>query len=91
MAVKVRVPPGMRALTGNQALVETGGASILDLVAGLEASFPGFKGRLLDESGKRRKFVNLYVNGEDIRRLQLEATPLKDNDEVEIVPAIAGG
>jgi sulfur-carrier protein len=81
----------MRPLTGNQALVETLGTSVLEVIANLEASFPGFKARLLDESGKRRKFVSIYVNGQDIRRLQLEATPLKNDDEIEIVPVIAGG
>jgi molybdopterin synthase sulfur carrier subunit len=67
------------------------GGDIRDMIQNLEARFPGIKSRLCDESGALRRFVNLYVNEEDIRFLKGEATPLKDGDEVSIIPAIAGG
>lgn len=91
MAIKVRIPAGMRMLTHNRAEVEGRGSTIQELAAGLEADFPGMRARLLDDQGRKRKFVNIYVNGDDIRFLRQEATPLKDGDEVDIVAAVAGG
>jgi molybdopterin synthase sulfur carrier subunit len=71
--------------------VSADGGSVAECIASLEASYPGLKERLCDESGEIRRFVNIYVNGEDVRFLQGLATPLKDGDEVSIVPAVAGG
>lgn len=91
MAVKVRIPTPLQKLTGDKGEVEVKAANIKDLLEGLEKNFPGIKPRICDETGKIRRFVNVYLNEEDIRFLQQEATPLKDGDEVSIVPAIAGG
>jgi molybdopterin synthase sulfur carrier subunit len=91
MAVKVLIPTPLRNLTGNAADVSVEAKDIAGLLAGLESKHPGIKERLCDDSGKLRRFVNVYLNEEDIRFLQAEATALKDGDEVSIVPAIAGG
>lgn len=90
MAVKVRIPTPLQKLTG-QGEVETSAANIKDMIAQLEKSYPGIKDRICDETGKVRRFVNVYLNEEDIRFLNQEETALKDGDEVSIVPAIAGG
>jgi sulfur-carrier protein len=91
MAVKVLIPTPLQKLTRDQATVECNATDINGLLADLEANCPGLKARLCDESGKLRRFVNFYVNSEDIRFLDNEKTALKDGDEVSIVPAIAGG
>lgn len=91
MAITVRIPTPLQKLTQNQAEVKTEGANIRELIDRLEQGFPGIKSRLCDETGKLRRFINIYVNEEDIRFLQQDATPLKDGDEVSIIPAIAGG
>lgn len=91
MAVKVLVPTALQKFTNNQATLECSGNSIAELLDSLEAAFPGIKGSLCDEQGKLRRFLNLYVNSEDIRFLEGTETPLKDGDEVSIVPAVAGG
>jgi molybdopterin synthase sulfur carrier subunit len=78
-------------MTGNQDSVPTDGSSLSECIDALEAAFPGMKERLCDEAGEVRRFVNIYVNGEDVRFLEGVATPLKDGDEVSIVPAVAGG
>lgn len=91
MPVKVLIPTPLRNLTGNAADVLVDAANVTGLIAALEAKHPGLKERLCDESGKLRRFVNVYLNEEDIRFLKAEATELKDGDEVSIVPAIAGG
>lgn len=91
MAIKVRIPTPLQKLTNNQGEVSVPASSVKDLIAQLERSFPGIKDRICDESGKVRRFVNVYLNEEDIRFLQQEETPLKDGDEISIVPAIAGG
>lgn len=89
--VKVRIPAPLQKLTQNKQEVEADAANIKELVADLEKQFPGIKGRLLDESGKIRRFINFYVNDEDIRFLKQDETPLSDGNEVSIIPAIAGG
>ena len=89
--IKVRIPTPLRPLTKNQGEVDVAASSITDLVNTLEASYPGIKSRLCDDSGELRRFVNIYVNEEDIRFLNGKETSLKDGDEVSIVPAIAGG
>jgi molybdopterin synthase sulfur carrier subunit len=89
--IKVRIPTPLRPLTRGQGEVETKGASIAEMIANLEAMHPGMKDRLCDEKGELRRFVNVYVNEQDIRFLRGKETALKDGDEVSIVPAIAGG
>jgi sulfur-carrier protein len=91
MAKKVRIPTPLRKLTNNEEVVEVDGATIGDAITELQSRYPGIKERLVDEKGEVRRFVNMYVNEEDIRFLQNQATPLKDGDEVSIIPAIAGG
>lgn len=81
----------MRALTGQKDTVEVEAKDVQAMLAGLEKAHPGIHERLVDEKGEVRRFVNIYVNGEDIRFLQNQQTPLKAGDEVSIVPAIAGG
>ena len=90
MAVKVRIPTPLQKLTG-QGEVQMSATNVKDLISQLEKNYPGIKDRLCDESGKVRRFVNIYLNEEDIRFLSQEETKLKDGDEVSIVPAIAGG
>lgn len=91
MAIKVRIPTPLQKLTQNQGEVEVAGGNIKDVLANLEKQFPGMKDRLYDEKGGLRRFINFYVNDEDIRFLQGETTALKEGDELSIVPAIAGG
>lgn len=81
----------MRKLTNNEEIVEVEAGTIGEAIEELQTKFPGFKERLLDESGTVRRFVNVYVNEEDIRFLQNKETVLKDGDEISIIPAIAGG
>jgi sulfur-carrier protein len=91
MPVRVLIPTPLQRLTQNQAEVSAEGGDIRELIEHLERQFPGVKARLCDERGALRRFVNIYVNEEDIRFLKGDVTPLKDGDEVSIVPAIAGG
>jgi molybdopterin synthase sulfur carrier subunit len=89
--IKVRIPTPLRPLTKNQGEVEAIGANIAEIIENLNSSYSGLKDRLCDEKGELRRFVNIYVNVEDIRFLKGRDTVLKDGDEVSIVPAIAGG
>lgn len=89
--VKVRIPAPLQKLTQNKQEVEASAANIKELVVDLERQFPGIKARLLDENGKIRRFINFYVNDEDIRFLKQDETALSDGNEVSIIPAIAGG
>jgi molybdopterin synthase sulfur carrier subunit len=91
MSKKVRVPSPLRKLTNNEEVVEIEATTICDAIAELQSRYPGIKDRLVDEKGEVRRFVNVYVNEEDIRFLQTQHTPLKEGDEVSIIPAIAGG
>ncbi|HTB85876.1 MAG TPA: ubiquitin-like small modifier protein 1 [Candidatus Sulfotelmatobacter sp.] len=91
MSKKVRIPTPLRKLTNNEELVEVTAATIGDAINELQTRFPGIAERLIDDKGEVRRFVNVYVNEEDIRFLQNKATPLKDGDEISIIPAIAGG
>ena len=91
MPVKVRVPTPLRKLTQNQDVVAVSGATIAEVFADLEKQFPGIKERLCDEKGQIRRFVNVYVNDEDIRFMKNQETPVKDSDEISIIPAVAGG
>lgn len=91
MAVTVKIPTPLRGLTQNQDSASIEAADVTACVAALEGLFPGMRERLVDEGGEIRRFVNIYVNGEDVRFLAGSATPLKSGDEVSIVPAVAGG
>jgi molybdopterin synthase sulfur carrier subunit len=91
MAVKVLIPTPLQKFTKDQAAIECSGGTITELLDSLEQSFPGIKARLCDEQGELRRFVNFYVNSEDIRFLDGKQTPLNEGDEVSIVPAVAGG
>ncbi|MDP3804108.1 MAG: MoaD/ThiS family protein [Candidatus Omnitrophota bacterium] len=91
MAIKVRIPTPLQKLTGNNAEVSANGKNVREVIDDLEKNFPGIMSRLCDEKGVLRRFINIYVNEEDIRFLQRDSTPLKDGDEVSIIPAIAGG
>jgi molybdopterin synthase sulfur carrier subunit len=90
MGVKVRIPTPLQKLTNGKAEVECSARNITELVDALEKDYPGIKERL-SEGGKVRRFINIYVNDEDIRFVNKEATVLKDGDTISIVPAIAGG
>jgi len=91
MSIKVRIPTPLQKLTQDKEEVSASGKTVAELVTDLEKSYPGIRARLCDEQGKLRRFINIYVNEEDIRFLKGEATPLKEGDEVSIIPAIAGG
>jgi len=88
---KVRIPTPLRKLTNNEELIEINAASVGAAIIELQSRYPGIKERLVDETGAIRRFVNVYVNEEDIRFLQNQETPLKTGDEISIIPAIAGG
>ncbi len=89
--IKVRIPTPLRPLTKGQGEVETKAGSVVEMIEALNNAHPGIKDRLCDETGELRRFVNIYVNEEDIRFLKGKETSLKDGDEVSIIPAIAGG
>ncbi len=91
MSMLVRIPTPLRSVTKGSAEVQGNGATVADLIDDLDRSYPGLKERLIDDGGDLRRFVNIYINQEDIRFLQGKKTALKDGDEVSIVPAIAGG
>jgi len=91
MSVPVRIPTPLRKLTDNQEVVEVEGQTIREIIENLEKEYPGLKERICDEKNNIRRFVNVFVNDEDVRFLQDAATSLKPGDEVSIVPAIAGG
>ena len=91
MPIQVRIPAPLRKLTNEQEIVTTEGTSIADVLANLNAAHPGLFERICDENGNVRRFVNIFVNDEDIRFQQEKSTPVKDGDEISIVPAIAGG
>lgn len=91
MPKKVRIPTPLRKLTNNEELVEISAATIGDAINELQSRYPGIAERLVDDKGEVRRFVNVYVNEEDIRFLQNKNTALKDGDEISIIPAIAGG
>ena len=91
MAVTVRIPTQLRSLAGGASEVPVGGGTVAEILKQLDAEHPGFGERIFDESGALRRFVNLYVNGEDVRFLTGLDTNLKSGDELSIVPAVAGG
>jgi molybdopterin synthase sulfur carrier subunit len=91
MAVTVRVPTTLRPMSGGNKQVEVAPGTLADVIAALEAAHPGFADRLLDESGELRKFVNVFVDDDDVRYLQGLGTPVADGLTVSIIPAVAGG
>lgn len=91
MSIKVRIPTPLQKLTANQSEIKCEARTIDEMLVDIERKHPGIRERLCDEKGKLRRFVNIYVNEEDIRFLQGQETPLKDGDDISIIPAIAGG
>jgi MoaD family protein len=91
MAVQVLIPTPLQTFTNDEASVALDASSVDGLIDALDQRYPGLKARLCDEAGKLRRFLNVYVNSEDIRFLENQTTPLNDGDEVSIVPAVAGG
>ena len=87
----VRIPTPLRKLTNELEVVQAAGANIGEVINSLDQAFPGLKERIVDDAGNVRRFVNIFVNEEDIRFLEDIATAVKDQDEISIVPAIAGG
>ncbi len=91
MAVVVRIPTPLRSVTKGAAEVQAAGDTVDDVIQDLERQYPGLKERLVEDGGQIRRFINIYVNQEDIRFLEGAKTTIKQGDEVSIVPAIAGG
>ena len=91
MAITVRIPTPLRRLTDGADSVETDSADVQNAIENLEGQYPGIRERLIDDSGELHRFVNIYVNGEDIRFVDGLKTNIKEGDEVSIVPAVAGG
>ncbi len=91
MSVTVRIPTPLRKLTNEQDVVSSDGGTLMACIEALDQQFPGLKERLLDETGELRRFLNVYVNGEDVRFQDGMQTALSAGDEVSIVPAVAGG
>ena len=91
MAIKVRIPTPLMKLTDNQSEVSAEGETISEIINNLENQFNGIKDRICEENGSPRRFINIYINEEDIRFLEGEKTIVKDGDEISIIPAIAGG
>jgi molybdopterin converting factor small subunit len=91
MSVTVRVPTILRPYTGGEARVTATGGKLEEILDSLDGSYPGIKGRIVDEQGALRRFVNVYVGSEDVRFLDGLATPIADGSEVSVIPAVAGG
>ncbi len=87
----IRIPSPLRRYTNGQSKVESRGATIQELIDNLDSQYPGIKSRLCDENGQIKRYVNVFINDEEIRVLQGRATPIADKDEVSIIPAMAGG
>lgn len=91
MPIEVRVPPLVQKVTGGQRALTATGGTVSELIENLDRQYPGFSGELRDENGQVHRFVNIYVNDEDVRFLNKLDTPVKDGDVVSILPAMAGG
>jgi sulfur-carrier protein len=91
MSVMVRIPTPLRRMTNGKDKVEVDSANLGEMVEKLNGEFPGFKDRLVDEEGELRYFVNIYLNGEDVRFMDGLGTAINSGDEISIVPAVAGG
>ena len=90
-AVNVLIPAPLRRFTNGESKVLSGGATITDLIDQLEVTYPGLREKIVEDDGEIRRFVNVFVNGQNVRKLEGAATSVKDGDEVGIVPAMAGG
>ena len=91
MSVSVRIPTILRTYTGGESEVSASGANLAEVLDDLDANFSGIKGRILDESGELRRFVNVYVDNDDVRFLDSLSTPTPDGTQVSVIPAVAGG
>ncbi len=91
MATTLYVPTPLRKLTNGKSKVEFNATNVADIIADADSEFPGFRDRVLDSDGEIKRFVNVFVNGVDVRTLQGKSTPVKDGDEVSVIPAMAGG
>ena len=91
MAVSVRIPTILRTYTGGESEVTASGATLAEVLDDLDASYAGIKGRILDEEGRLRRFVNVYVGNDDVRFLEHLETPTPDGSQVSVIPAVAGG
>jgi molybdopterin synthase sulfur carrier subunit len=91
MSVSVRVPTILRTYTGGESEVSAEGATVADVLESLDANYQGIKGRIVDEQGELRRFVNVYVGNDDVRFLDGLATQVNDGSEVSVIPAVAGG
>lgn len=89
--VKVRIPTPLKKLTNNQAEIHVEGRTIIEIINNFDKGYPGIKERIVDENNEIRRFVNIYLNGEDVRFLDEKETEVKDGDEISIIPAVAGG
>src|SRR5690242_9316198 len=91
MAAKVRIPAPLRKLTKEQPVVDCQGKTVEEILANLEKNYPGIRERICDENGQIRRFINVFVNGEDIRFKEGAKTAVTEGAEISIIPAIAGG
>lgn len=91
MSVSVRIPTILRTYTNGESEVSAAGANLAEVLEDLDSSYPGIKGRVLDETGALRRFVNVYVGNEDVRFLDNLETPTPDGAQVSVIPAVAGG
>ena len=91
MSVSVRIPTILRTYTGGESEVSATGATLAEVLDDLDASYSGIKGRILDDSGELRRFVNVYVGNEDVRFLDGLGTPTPDGTQISVIPAVAGG
>jgi|TARA_B100001167_G_C16642386_1_gene244693 molybdopterin synthase sulfur carrier subunit len=91
MSATVKIPTPLRKLTNNETSVDAVGKTIEQIVESLDSAYPGMRERLIDDNGDLRHFVNIYLNGEDIRYIDGLKSTVSDNDELSIVPAVAGG
>ncbi len=91
MSVSVRIPTILRTYTGGESEVTAAGATLAEVLDDLDGSYTGIKGRILDESGELRRFVNVYVGNDDVRFLDNLATPTPDGTQISVIPAVAGG
>jgi sulfur-carrier protein len=90
-AIQVLIPTPLRRYTNGEAKVDASGGTVGDVLTELDVRYPGLKERVCDPDGEIRRFVNVFVNGENVRKLQGAATPVKSGDELGIIPAMAGG
>jgi len=91
VSVSVRIPTILRTYTAGESEVSASGATLAEVLNDLDARFSGIKGRILDETGELRRFVNVYVGSEDVRFLESLATPTPDGTQISVIPAVAGG